>query len=169
MAHKLEASLKLASCFEGCRWRPLQSDRESRGYYQRLKFPPWPYCGGKAVLAPKLTALAEVVATRWRRSSTSTGVANCESIGDGERGQTGGKGSERCVLASRKLSPSLPSMTCAAHTRFVAEAVSRGWGGIPREGRGAWKDLVDPTKLQAGWLRDSRPRNSASNTAAETD
>jgi hypothetical protein len=29
--------------------------------------------------------------------------------------------------------------------------------------------LIDPTKLQTSWLPDSRPRNSASNTAGETD
>ena len=34
----------------------------------------------KVVLARKLTALAEVVATRWGLSSISTGGANCESI-----------------------------------------------------------------------------------------
>src|ERR1700676_2003563 len=117
MAHKLEASLKLGSCFEGCWWRPLRSDRELRPYYQRLKYRRDQIAVAKVLLAPQFTALAEVVATRWGLSSASTGGANCESIGDGGRGRTGGKGSGRCGLASRKLPPSLPSVTCAADTR----------------------------------------------------
>ena len=46
------------------------------------------------------------------------------------------------MLASRKLSPSLPSVTCAAHTRFVAEAVSRGWRA----------SLVKAEELGRTWL-----------------